>query len=643
LKESKNNEKTESKAVANEASQKKSSGISLPAVAQLEVDNSSKLDAESLQNLDKIDKSTTDKRMKSIPNYGSHNTEKRTPEDLESLNAVDKSATDKRMSAAKSEYRMEKFTEAASEKEKPESRLDQAADFGEKFTATPANLLGGDGVSGMGDAFSKKLVTTDSGGDKKAAEAAGTAQAGTNMGYVTDGFGILGLVNLAKALKDSGDPEKDGWEQGEAFAKYIQGGMNVGESVTKTTKNIRTEHLDHYEKSNQESFDTALGSSFEGYGNAFAAIASAFSLMKKIIDTKEEAADLSTAEKVTAAVQASGKLLETAKSVVLSVKSFIEMVEGAASGSLMSAIPGLDIAIAAGKIIIDGYYLKKSLHEKNLMEERRNAIAIEKGKKIAELDQASEDYRKRDAKVANKQEVINETDERLGKVEEMKRWGGTRAATRDQKNAETAKLKARRTELLKEMEEEKEKVSATNISVEDVAEFSMVTELRDANHKRVMRQSVHIIAEAAKIAGAVATLTGVGAVGGAAVKGAAAAMDASLPAARYAKQKARDRAARKEAKGKSGELGSMTSVTDTSKSTAAKAAHRKQKATHLFKMIETLSDKDPQDKSHIAEITKVKGYIEAAGVNHNKLIKEKDPKKCFAMIYEAFNKREMED
>ncbi len=404
-------------------------------------------------------------------------------------------------------------------------------------------------------------------------------------------------------------PEKQGLDLIETALSIEQGAMKTGESVSKLVATA--------DSSNATA--KSLGSTFEGYAAAFGGIKEAFLGMRKLVNLVNNHQDFSTEEKIKTAGEIGIHALETGKSIVLSVKSFIELVNSAgASGHLMAAVPGLDIAVSTVKIIMDGYYLVVSNSNRKLMNERRNELrAKQPGKN---LDAASEFYRTKDAEIANKKEVIKDDEQRLAKTSNPFK----KTELRD-------RIKRLKSEIL--VLEAQESVDATR---EEVGEFTLATELRDANTKRVTRQGIHIANEMAKIAGSIAVLSGVGAQAGAVVKGATAAVDLALPATRLAKQAGRDRQARKQAKGKEDFL---TSKFDVSKSTAAKKDFRTKQVKYLIKMIVDLSYKNPQkDKG---EFINVKNYLKVTGINTKKLFKENgNPQKQIKMLVDAIQERE---
>ncbi len=490
--------------------------------------------------------------------------------------------------------------------EKGTSKLDQLSDFVDGVTEFPSKLIGNEGVSGLADVLNDKTVKTNTGGGPDASDRA--KQHASNMGVVGDSItGVTGLIGLVKGFKDLGDPEARAADLFETAMKIEQGAMKTGESVSKLVHTSQN--------SSTPTTASKFGSTFEGYGAAFGAIHEGFVGMRKLVKLVNERQDYSSSEKAAKSAEVGAHVLESAKNIVLSVKSFIELVNGAASGGLMSAVPGLGIAVSAAKLIMDGYYLAKSNTNRKLMNERRKAIQGN-----TDMGDASEFYRKTDAEIANRKEVIKDDQKR---VDDPKT--GSKDKTRLKK-----RIKKLNDEIIVLQSEE----SDDGLSRDNVSEYTMATELRDANTKRVKRQSVHIGAEFTKIAGEIAILTGVGALGGVITKGAATAVDSSLPAVRAAKQAGRDRAARKIVKEKM-----KKSKFDHTRSTAAKADFRLKQVQNMIRMIVDLDYRKLDAKS--SEVKVVKDYLQVSGVDTKKLFKKNgDPQTQIKMLLDAIQTRE---
>ena len=440
------------------------------------------------------------------------------------------------------------------------------------------------------------------------------------MGIVGDSItGITGLLGMANGFVSLGDPEAKTADLIEKAIDIEQGAMKTGEAISKLTHTTSG--------STDPTTASKFGSAFEGYGAAFSAIKEAFVGMRKLVNLINKHQDYSTQEKVKAAGEISVHALETAKSIVLSVKAFIELVNGSASGSLMAAVPGLDIAISGGNMIMQGYYLIISNNSRKVMNERRNELSDKDSGKKDKMKEASTNYRKYDAAIANKKKVIKDYEKELANP-----------------GKKTDKSKIRKEIKRLQSEISQLELYEHEMPREDVAEFTMVTELRDANTKRVTRQGIHLATEMTKIAGSIATLTGTGALAGGVLKGAAAATDLALPVARLAKQKARDSKASKVAKGKLNQNdilkeGRFYNV-DESKSSTAKYDFRIRQIKYLIKLIVDLAYKD--EKKDKKDFKNVENYLKASGVNEKKLFANNgDPQKQIRILLDAFQQREL--
>jgi len=496
--------------------------------------------------------------------------------------------------------------------------FNKASTVVDEITKVPATLIGNEGITGVADALNDKTVFTNTGGGP-GASVDGKMHA-KNMGIVGDSItGVTGLLAMANGFVSLGDPEATTADLIEKALEIEQGAMKTGEAISKLT---------HTASGSQDStVASAFGSAFEGYGAAFSGIKEAFVGMRKLVELINEHQDYSTPEKAKAAGEIAIDAMETAKSIVLSVKAFMELVNGSASGQLMAAVPGLDIAISGVNIIMEAYYLIISNNSRKEMNDQRNLLANNNKEDKNKLKEASSNYRKYDAAIANKKRIVEKYEIELANPG---------------KKTDKSKLKREIKRLnleIAELETYKHEVSR-----EDVAEFTLATELRDANKKRVVRQGIHIATEMAKIAGSIATLTGVGAMGGGVVKGAAAATDLALPVARFAKQKARNSKAKKEAKTilnkedilKKGKIFDL----DTSKSSYAKNDFRVKQVKYLIRLIVDLAYKVPvKDKK---DFDNVKRYLKASGVNKGKLFsKNGDPQKQINILLNAFQQREL--
>ncbi len=528
------------------------------------------------------------------------------------------------------------------EKSSASKGLDTVTSVVDEVTAVPAALIGNEGVTGVADALNGKTVFTNTSGQTPKLDCNGdkildddgnpimeyntsNSERGhaANMGIVGDSMtGVTGILGLAKGFADLGDPEATTADLIETALEIEKGAMKTGEAVSKLVHTASG--------SSDATTASKFGSTFEGYGAAFSGIKEAFMGMRALVNLVNEHQDYSTQDKARAAGEIAVHTLETAKSIVLSIKAFMELVNGSASGSLMAAVPGLDIAISGVTIIMDGYYLIVSNSSRKVMNERMTELADDSEHSKEELTQAADDYRRFDAAISNKKTLIEQHEKKKEEADS---------------NSKKDKIQGKIDKLENDIVLIESKKASNGVEKEEVAEFAMATELRDANRKRVTRQGIHIAAEFTKIAGAIATLTGVGAMAGGIIKGAAAAGELSLPAARLAKQAARNRKAKEKAGQDVDDMNILrpnkTFQVDESKSSAAKKDYRTNQVKFLIgltiKLLYLRGEAQTEAEEH------VKKYMTATGVNETKLYKENgNPQKQVSMLLEALNQRELE-
>ena len=527
-------------------------------------------------------------------------------------------------------------------KEESASTIDKAHDFVGAITEPAATVTGYEGVSGVSDALLGRTVKTGTGGDTDVSKqemkvfGKGTGKSkkevATAMGVGADTItGLTGITGFIKGFKDATDPAKAADKRFVAFLEYEQGAMSMGESASKLTATATGSGT-----------AAKFGSSFEGFAAGIGAIKEAFQSVKKSVDLiSAQDEDLSSSEKIKAKAEVGLHALESAKGAVLSIKAFYEMVKGAAAGELMAAVPGLGIAVSAVKLSMQGYYAVQSYHsfvEMNMQQNEVVAKTAAPGKgpveKRAALKEASDFYRSNDAKISNKQEVIAENKEEIERID-----------AKPDKSTEDTKRKT-------ELEEENESLTAdieelksrkfekADLSKEDLAEFTLVTELSSINDKRVKRQLLHIATEMTKIAGEVAVLSGVGAIGGAIAKGSAVAVELGATTARTGKQMGRSYAAKKEARKPL--LKKHSTMFDTSKSDAAKKDFRLQQVRTLLKIAIDIGTKKYGDTLSLEkDQKKLETYLRATGVDIDTLYTHNGkPDEQVTLLFQALSKRE---
>lgn len=437
----------------------------------------------------------------------------------------------------------------------------------------------------------------------------GMTTVSTNNHDLAGGSGVVygagGLVGFATGMRDLVREDATWEERVNAIFSIISGGLAMETAAFRTAGQLQ------YQAGGQNPDLQTAGwlTSVEGI---FSAVKSGFGTIMNLIKIIQMVAEDDKHSKEEYFEQ-TGRIvrsaLETASGVAGTVRSFWSAVEGSTPAVLGQIIPGLDIAISGVTIIMKGYYLIASAVRWNQMRKARRDLKASliggkdqddyKDRKAA-LKEAHNHYQQQEAIIAVNQKLKDKQDKKIekltGKDDEASQKKLAKAtAKRDtyEENIDNARL-----ELLGRK---------NGYSHDDVGEFALVEELKGANRKRVVRQSLHLTAEAAKIAGAITTLSGVAAPAGVALKASAMGLDLSLPIFRAIKQFGRNHAAKKLAQGKTPKLFNPYKATD------AKLDSRKR---HAIRILKIAADWDGRDAPRRKQIEM---YIRATGCSLKKL------------------------
>ncbi len=505
--------------------------------------------------------------------------------------------------------------------------------------ATPATNV----VAGVKSA---RDATDDEGGDKAAdtADEAGGVVTDAKDELDADGAmeglaitsGTLGFLSGIKAMAESLQTIND--PDGEKLDK-IEAGMSMGEGAAGSVgagADITSEVASEGSQAAEDS--EAVSGWSGGIGDAFTAIKSAFVAMKGIVNLVKERGESSKKEKAIEGLGVAQSMVESAKSTLTSINGIKEAIDGGSFGGFADVIPGLDIALAGITIIKEGVYLVIAYKDYKQMNADKEAQMAGDGK----LADSAEAIRVKESNISNLQTVITEDEKRLAVIV------AKLPAASDKKgmlggDSEKTKLEAEKIEIearVATMNDKKASATTEKAVLEtakpEALEFALVGEIAEANKKRIVRNSILLVAEFANLAGSITNLSGVGAVVGAGLKTASAAVKVALPAAREAKQAGRDSAAGAEAKG---ETTMASRVFDASKSTAAKRDYRIKQVKTLLGQIQGLSKLKGKDQEERA--AKLESYISAMGVSPKRLYAlTPDQDKQIAMLYKGLIQRE---
>ena len=469
-----------------------------------------------------------------------------------------------------------------------------------------------------------------------------------------------GIFGMAVSMKDMLSDETSAWEKVEAAINFLTSGAATGGAIAQIASTFMEEGSD--------AAKTAASSSgwLLGYQEMFTTLSAGVKTVKGVIDLVKMVVDdskHSSAEwvKASGAVLVAG--LETVKGVLRSVRQINEVIGGSVTAQFAQVLPGIDIAIAAVKSIVQGFYLVVSAISWNQMSGQKAELVKDargdgEDKKDAEarISEARKAYRSDSARIANLDALIREKDVKIEAAKKKK------AALRDAKKIAAIEVKIAALEEKKAAYQANRNSAAIDSDINEQAqiakggpskgateEFDLASVLESANQNRVIRQTVHIIANLVAVGASIASLvSGPGAPAAIALKATAMGIDTSLPFFRWVKQEGRNIAARNEAKG---EKGISNKIFRGDKSDAAKLADRKKQAVMMLSMIARLNPlmdqaqaNQPGARAQLgAQAKRVELYLKASGVEKSSLYAlNGNPAKQVLLLVKAISQRELD-
>jgi hypothetical protein len=437
---------------------------------------------------------------------------------------------------------------------------------------------------------------------------------------------------MADSLQTLMDPKKEVLDK-------IEAGMSMGEdaaggvgSAADLTNNVASE-------GSKAADDSEAVSAYSGnVGDAISSIKSAFLAIKGIVTLVKERGESSKKEKAIEGLSVAQSMVESAKSTLSTINGIKEAIDGGTFGGVGAAIPGLDVALAGIAIIKEGVYLVVAYRDYKKINAEREAQMGKDGS----LAESAEAIRVKESSISNLKTEIGEDKNKLkgilAKIPAASDKKGILGGASDKMKLEAEKLEieTRIANMEARMQKTTEEKSTLETAKPETLEFALVGEIAEANKKRIVRNSILLVAEFANLAGSIANLTGVGAAVGTGLKTASAAVKVALPAARMAKQAGRDSAASAEARG---ETTVSSRVFNASKSTAAKRDYRMKQVNTLLAQIKGLSKlKGAQFDERAAQL---ESYISAMGVSPKRLYAATpNQEEQITMLYKALIQRE---
>jgi len=402
------------------------------------------------------------------------------------------------------------------------------------------------------------------------------------VGGVSDSANMfIGLSKAIAAFKKDGS---DAWDKTGAVldgAVAVTGGAKGVGNLVKSGSQIHGE-------ANAVGDSAKAAGGLGGFADTFAGIKSTFTAIKGIVDLCTKASEMSDGEKLRGSMEVIKASLEAAKSGVTAAKGFLDMINQPGTGELLQAVPGLGIAIGCVEIIMRAYdIIVSQIAAYEMRDSKREAKSkLAGGKKgTSSKGEAEKVIREYEKKQADKVRV-------------------------DEYNA---------AQKLRKPKPGKEKpgvvISPAETAMYNTAhEYLTAKSLQYINDKRTRRALLKIGVAMTKIAGDAATLGGVSAHVGIALKVAAVVLDLGATIVRKFKQWARDKVAAHEAA--TGEKSKWSSIFNTDKTTEKKDAEYERIIDDIFDMIlehtpETAMG--PITKAQATGMAKTEKYINAMG------------------------------
>ncbi|NOV01553.1 hypothetical protein [Paenibacillus planticolens] len=276
-------------------------------------------------------------------------------------------------------------------------------------------------------------------------------------------------------------------------------------------------------------------------GEAISAVKSTIMAVKSIYDMyskHSENGGLDKGEASKGVIDVISNAIQAAQSGLKVAKGIMEIMD-TSTASLTSVIPGVSIAVSGVKIAI------------------KTVDVIKAGLNRSAMTTLKRDFK---GKNAGKSFVT------------AKRWFRNAGVDKEKLKIHKQALEARKAQGDAQAETE----------LEEIAQYELAKEMKNINVKRTNRGGLQIGIELTKIAGDIATLTGVGAQVGTPLKIVASGVGAAMPVVRSLKQAGRDRAA------KAGAWGITKAVFNADKSTEKKQEQRSKDADLIIHMIRSL-------------------------------------------------------
>lgn len=477
----------------------------------------------------------------------------------------------------------------------------RSTDDGESHRGDDAGDVFGEPSGGLGDAADHLSDLTD---ESEKSKWEGTANnysmAGASLGLVAD------IIAIGNAFA--------GWKEKSAGDKVdsVFDAMNSGASLMSNATSIKsTKDAMAASKAPEGAGKKALEATAKksekiagGFGagadimSAIVEIKNLFKQFHKIHKARKK--QLSRKEITDEFVGAAQSAVSATKAIVDAASKIYKVVHDKVPGGLANAAPGLDIALGAIDLMVHGHGLYKSFTlYRGMLAQKRGLKGT--GSRLGGLNQ----------KWFQDQPLTHKTMVTLkARIEQ-------RIQAIDSLTTPTEEERAERADLV--------------LALKDEEDYSVSRAFERTNVKTVRRAVFNLTVDLVKMAGAIGTVSGIGAVGGQALKLAAGGMGLLRSGARLVKQGGRDLAA------KVGPNNVLGKIFNAKKSTDAKKTARDRVANQIIDRLIAIAKAGPGSEVATSETPKVQGWIRAAGLSWkswSKLAKTK-PSKAYEKLVQG--------
>lgn len=472
----------------------------------------------------------------------------------------------------------------------PDERFETAMEAGTKASESigdsfgmPSDDLEEAGYNSDGSVKDADLAKT-SGGTGAVSGAAGAATGVFQM--------MSSISDSVKIYKneDGKTTANRAWNSVEKGAQFLEGGGKaVSGGATLVDKSAKASGKLEGVGASSSVSDYA-GSVADGL-SAIKSAVSAVVTIYKLYDKYHEEGGLSKADVAQGAIEVLTNALESASSALKTAKTVLDIMESS-TAALTSVIPGVSIAVSGMKIAFQTVDLIKA------------------GIQRARMTKIKRDFKEKNANAS---------------FIKAKKWYNRHTGV------DKAELEKHKQQLLTRKAQGD---SSADAELNEIAKYELAKEMKYINVKRQDRSGLTIGLELLKIAGDVATLTGVGAQVGTPLKIAATGVSLAMPVVRSLKQSGRNRAAKADA----WKLTKM--VFNAEKSSEKKSEKRSKDADLILDMFANLPAFNQSDDAIVQQYKQVHDFVNAAGMSVSYLAKlQSDPVQMKDKLMEAMTKR----